>query len=391
MDPEIALPRFEAYLGLARLFEALPALADAPIDEAFIDLADFGKWNGAHGEKAGDDLLTEVARHLRAVPHARAIRVGGDEFLLVGTPEDAGLEDAMRVLAARWPELSRARFPDLPVVPLRAAVASGRAGGLREGYEKLGVHIGDLKHEHPDRAPRASSSATPDRSCGVAVRSTSYPASNGGSYGRRRLEVSMDRSLEVRLGGVDAPDEPVRRLLEQIAAPAALAVPDLPAIGAALADLAADLDYVARWADRLGDRNGLFPIHAPIRGPRLIIVHRRAGQMSAVHDHGTWVALSPISGLETHRRYRLTDGPEYRPVLAEVTSLRPAQVATLLPPDDVHDHGHLGGHGTPAHVLVLTGDDQSRFERNEWDPVTGRHRVLPAGDLGRWLASDPWP
>ena len=45
----------------------------------------------------------------------------------------------------------------------------------------------------------------------------------------------------------------------------------------------------------------------------------------------------------------------------------------------------------PAHVLVLTGDDQRRFERNEWDPVTGRHRVLQAGDLGRWLASDPWP
>jgi hypothetical protein len=41
-----------------------------------------------------------------------------------------------------------------------------------------------------------------------------------------------------------APDESVRRLLHRIAAPAALATPDLPSIGAALAELAADLDYV---------------------------------------------------------------------------------------------------------------------------------------------------
>jgi GGDEF domain-containing protein len=152
-DPKIALPRFEAYLGLARLFEALPALADTPVEGAFIDLANFGTWNTTHGEKAGDDLLVEVARHLRDVPRARAIRVGGDEFLLVGAPEDVGLERAMRDLAARWPELSRARFPDLPVVPLRAAITSGKAGELREGYEKLGLHIGDLKHEHPDPGP----------------------------------------------------------------------------------------------------------------------------------------------------------------------------------------------------------------------------------------------
>ena len=62
-----------------------------------------------------------------------------------------------------------------------------------------------------------------------------------------------------------------------------------------------------------------------------------------------------------------------------------------MPPDDIHDHGHLVGNGTPAYVLILTGDDQTRFERHEWDPATGRHRVLPPGELGRWLASDPWP
>jgi len=186
-------------------------------------------------------------------------------------------------------------------------------------------------------------------------------------------------------------DDPVRQLLERIAAPAAQAVPDLKAIGAALTDLAADVEYVRSWAERLGERTGLLRIHAPARGPRLTIVHRLAGQLSAVHDHGTWVALSPISGLETHRRYRLPDGPDSRPEIAEVSSLAAAQVTTLMPPGDIHDHGHLAGIGEPAYVLILTGDDQTRFERHEWDPATGQHRVLQPGQSGRWLARDPWP
>ncbi len=125
-----------------------------------------------------------------------------------------------------------------------------------------------------------------------------------------------------------------------------------------------------------------------------MIVHRTAGTMSAVHSHGTWVAASPVSGLETHRRWRVAGDSSRRlrpPEIVEVAELGPAQVATLLPPDDVHDHGHLAGRGTPAHVLILTGDDQRLFERHEWDAATGRHRLLRPGDGGRWLASDPWP
>ena len=95
---------------------------------------------------------------------------------------------------------------------------------------------------------------------------------------------------------------PVRALFERIAGPAAAPPPDLAAIGAALVDLASDLDYLAPWVARLGDESGSLPIHAPARGPRLMIVHRREGQMGAVHDHATWVAISPIVGLETHRR-----------------------------------------------------------------------------------------
>jgi len=187
-------------------------------------------------------------------------------------------------------------------------------------------------------------------------------------------------------------DDPVRALFERIAGPAAAADPDLRSIGAALLDLASDLDYVQRWVDRLGDRSGVLRIHAPERGPRLMIVHRREAEMGAIHDHATWVAVSPVVGLETHRRYRVVgEGSAARPEVAETLALEPAHVTTMLPPDDLHDHGHLAGHGRPAHVLIMTGDDQTRFVRNEWDLATGRHRILRPGDAGRWLASEPMP
>ncbi len=187
-------------------------------------------------------------------------------------------------------------------------------------------------------------------------------------------------------------DAPVRSLFRRIAGPVAAAQPDLHAIGSALADLAGDADYLASWVARLGGQSGSVAIHAPARGPRLLLVHRGEGEIGAIHDHGTWVAISTISGLETHRRYRLVgEGSAARPEVVEQRSLRAADVATLLPPDDIHDHGHLAGQGTPAFVLILTGDDQRLFTRSEWDGVTGARRILAPGDIGRFLASDPVP
>lgn len=204
--------------------------------------------------------------------------------------------------------------------------------------------------------------------------------------------MGIEAGNRTTVEGLEGLDGPVRTLFERIAGRAAATDPDLTSIGAALVDLATDLDYVARWVDRVGDVSGALPIHAPAQGPRLMIVHRREGQMGAVHDHATWVAISPIVGLETHRRYRIVGaGPDARPEVAETRDLEPSDVATLLPPDDVHDHGHLGGRGAPAYVLIMTGDDQTRFARNEWDVATGRHRILLPGDGGRWLASQPMP
>jgi predicted metal-dependent enzyme (double-stranded beta helix superfamily) len=194
-------------------------------------------------------------------------------------------------------------------------------------------------------------------------------------------------------GASDPPglDAPVRALFDRVAALSEGPKPDLAEIGAALVELAADVDYLTPWVQRLGGRSGALPIHDPARGPRLTLVHRSEGEMSAVHDHGTWVAISPIAGVETHRRWRVLRERDAAPrvEIAEDRALAQRDVATLLPPDDVHDHGHLAGRGPAAHVLILLGDRQTRFTRNEWDPATGRHRVLVPGDGGRWLASEP--
>jgi hypothetical protein len=188
------------------------------------------------------------------------------------------------------------------------------------------------------------------------------------------------------------PDEPIRTLLERIAAPAAAPTPDLAAIGAALVDLATDTEYMGRWIERLEGRTGGLAILAPAIGPRLQLVHRPEGEMGAVHDHGTWIAIATIEGVETHRRYRRpTDPSAGAPELMDVLDLARSDSVTMLPPDDIHDHGHLVGHGAPAYILVLAGADQNQFTRNEWDLATGRHRILAPGDEGRFLASQPMP
>ena len=189
-------------------------------------------------------------------------------------------------------------------------------------------------------------------------------------------------------------DAPVRALFDGIAAPAAKGPPDLSSIGAELLKLAGDLDYLLPWVERLGAEPGAkgLPLHAPAVGPRLVLVHRPEGGMGPIHDHGTWVAIASISGLETHRRYRwVAKGMDTRIELVEALELGQTQSATLLPPDDIHAHGHVTGRGDPAYILILTGDDQTRFTRNEWDLATGRHRILHPGDPGRWLVTEPMP
>jgi predicted metal-dependent enzyme (double-stranded beta helix superfamily) len=187
-------------------------------------------------------------------------------------------------------------------------------------------------------------------------------------------------------------DAPVRALLERTASFTSPDDQDLLQIGAVLVELARDHDYLAPRITAMGEHSGALPLHLPERGPRLILVHRSEGQMGAVHDHAVWVAIAPIVGIETHRHYRLADlgTSGERAELVEELALKATESVALLPPDDLHAHGHVLGRGEPAYILIMTGDDQFRYRRNEWDLATGRHRVLEPGERGRWLATEPF-
>lgn len=186
-------------------------------------------------------------------------------------------------------------------------------------------------------------------------------------------------------------DAPLRALFETVAAANRPGAPDLGAIGAAMVALARDHDHLLPRIAELGPGSGMIRLHAPERGPRLMLVHRTHGQMSAVHDHGCWVALAPVVGVETHRLYRVVgDGEQARLERISEQAVRHGDSATILPPNDLHDHGSLLGTGDAAYVLIMTGDDQNRFVRQEWDLTTGRHKVLEVGVRGRWVSTEPF-
>jgi hypothetical protein len=181
-------------------------------------------------------------------------------------------------------------------------------------------------------------------------------------------------------------DEPIRTFFDR--AGPHLEVPDPDAIGRELAALAGDGDYAAHLVSRLdGGTTGGLALHAPERGPRLLFVHRPEGVMSWTHSHSVWVALAPVRGLETHRRYEVrdlspqADGPAHLE-MAEERRLGHGDVIMMIPPDDVHSHGHERGHGLPPYTLILSGDDQFRYERTEYDLVARTRRTLAPGDRG---------
>ena len=150
LDRNIGVPRFDAFVDVAGLFGRVPGLADARVELAFVDLANFGSWNTRYGQAAGDDLLRFLVSELRTIRGARVYRDGGDEFLVVGAPGRTGLADALGALAGAWPARWGAHRPDIAVAQPRVIVGHGQAHELRALRERLGLAIGDLKHRFPN-------------------------------------------------------------------------------------------------------------------------------------------------------------------------------------------------------------------------------------------------
>lgn len=125
-DPLTRLPN--RLLLVDRLQLALKRAEQAGLDVAvvFVDVDGLNEVNTAHGERAGDQLLVEMASRLsRAVrEHDTVARLGGDEFVVVSEGTDLFAEQ----LAAR----------------LRAAVATSYCigGSQLEITASLGVAVG---------------------------------------------------------------------------------------------------------------------------------------------------------------------------------------------------------------------------------------------------------
>ncbi|HZU39789.1 MAG TPA: diguanylate cyclase [Solirubrobacteraceae bacterium] len=79
-------------------------LAEAPVEPfvlAFYDLDGFKGYNDTFGHQAGDALLTRLGRRVAAeLPEARVYRMGGDEFCVLVSEADGGLDSAARAAGA---------------------------------------------------------------------------------------------------------------------------------------------------------------------------------------------------------------------------------------------------------------------------------------------------
>ncbi|MEQ1699592.1 MAG: diguanylate cyclase [Ilumatobacteraceae bacterium] len=104
LQAEIAsLAYHDALTGLANrhLLEELMTVAMArterhsvPLAAAFVDLDGFKQVNDVHGHECGDVVLREVARRMVEVARSADIvaRVGGDEFVIIYEPNEAGAD-----------------------------------------------------------------------------------------------------------------------------------------------------------------------------------------------------------------------------------------------------------------------------------------------------------
>ena len=179
---------------------------------------------------------------------------------------------------------------------------------------------------------------------------------------------------------------PLRHFVAQLDELCSGDVPGMHEVGRLLAELAADEEYFAPLIAALPPESpGVHWLVKPERGPRLVLVHRPEGVMAYTHSHHCWVGIAPVRGVETHQRWDVVRHENGRAELslAGERALRRGDVVTLVPPRDVHNHGHVIGSGPSPYSLILLGDDMLLFEREEYDPEQGTWRGLAPGDPGR--------
>ncbi|HEX9550507.1 MAG TPA: diguanylate cyclase [Candidatus Limnocylindrales bacterium] len=154
LDRKTGIPGYVAFDRLARVFEAVPGIADVPVAIAFGDLAGFREFNNAFGQEMGDRVLRTFATALSEIDASIAIRDGGDEFLVVGAPTRPDLTADLERFGADWPARFRGEYgPSAGVVAPRFVVSSVAGRDLRSARERLGQAISGVKAEAPEPPP----------------------------------------------------------------------------------------------------------------------------------------------------------------------------------------------------------------------------------------------
>jgi hypothetical protein len=179
---------------------------------------------------------------------------------------------------------------------------------------------------------------------------------------------------------------PLRHFVDGLDELCAADVVDMDRVGRLLVELAADEAFFGPLIAQIPPGSpGSRWLVRPERGPRLVLVHRPDGVMGYTHSHRCWVGIAPVRGVETHQRWDAVphaDGVAEL-ALADERALVQGDVATLVPPRDVHNHGHVVGSGPSPYSLILLGDDMLLFGREEYDQEQGTWRALAPGDPGR--------
>ncbi len=133
---------------LEQVLGRVPGLGDQTMEVAFLDLAQFGKWNTDHGQMRGDELLDVLGGSLRRLDGVLAVRIGGDEFLLLGKPSAIDLAERLEAWRQAWPLILQDSGMPTYVAP-RILHGHGRVCELRDLRRRLGESIASLKQTHP--------------------------------------------------------------------------------------------------------------------------------------------------------------------------------------------------------------------------------------------------
>jgi GGDEF domain-containing protein len=146
LDHKTGVPFFAHFIDIANLLASIPGLASSPIELAFIDLIGFRAFNNRYGQDAGDEVLRVFATQLKTVPIARAVRDGGDEFLVIGAPCRGPLTADLGPFMTAWKARFHERFgAEVRAVTPRIIVGQSTGGELRALRQRLGREITALK------------------------------------------------------------------------------------------------------------------------------------------------------------------------------------------------------------------------------------------------------